>query len=321
MIDGFLHADPHPGNILVNAQGQLIILDFGMVIRVDEEFKRHLIRYAIAVAQQNVEGMVKELYELQLVEPGTNKALLRDLATLMLEIQHQGKLSARKVQQMTTALMNAFYEFPFTLPSELVYIGRAASLVEGIGFIHDPWFDAVEIGRPIIKELARTSLKEELEGNLLDILQEWVRRSYQTITAFQDTVIKLDREQLRLHLHPIDIQNFSTIIGRATRRILGGMFALLLGIITSMLYLRVGNALILVVGITISSLVFLLLFILPDKIPRTKQQRTLQKHVHFMATDEGEVYKSFTMSRMTAEERQQAEHHHHHASSDSDSRQ
>ncbi len=185
MVDGLLHADPHPGNILVDAQNRIIILDFGMVIRIDASFKRHLIKYAIALAHSDVETMVHEMYELQIVEPGTNKALLRDLSLLMLEVQEQGKISARKVQQMTNALMNAFYEFPFTLPSELVYIARATSLIEGIGFIHDPWFDAVAIGRPIIKEMAQDVLQEELQGSVLDILQRWAMQSYQTISAFQ----------------------------------------------------------------------------------------------------------------------------------------
>ncbi len=89
MIDGCLHADSHPGNILVDAKGRIIILDFGMVIRIDSYLKQHLIRYAIPVAHNDIDGIVHEMYELQIVEPGTNKALLRDLAVVMLEIQEQ----------------------------------------------------------------------------------------------------------------------------------------------------------------------------------------------------------------------------------------
>ncbi len=308
MVDGLLHADPHPGNILVDAQNRIIILDFGMVIRIDASFKRHLIKYAIALAHSDVETMVHEMYELQIVEPGTNKALLRDLSLLMLEVQEQGKISARKVQQMTNALMNAFYEFPFTLPSELVYIARATSLIEGIGFIHDPWFDAVAIGRPIIKEMAQDVLQEELQGSVLDILQRWAMQSYQTISAFQDLILKLDREQFRIHLHPVDIQHLNGILGGIARRIVGGLGLVFAGTVLSAIYLRTDGSGLLWFGIAGCGLGFIFLLLLPNKIPHPRrQQRFFQKQLDMAITEEGELYKSLIISQMNREEREHAE--------------
>ena len=310
MIDGFLHADPHPGNILVDDAGRIIILDFGMVVRIEDAFKQHLIKYAIALAHNDIDGMVHEMYELQLVDPGTNKALLRELAVVMLEIQEQGKVSARKVQQMTNAFMNAFYEFPFTLPSELVYIGRATSLIEGIGFIHDPNFDAVAVGRPIIKEMAKEILQEEFQGSLLETMQRWVMRSQQTISALQETIIKIDREQLRVHLHPIDMQTFSTMMGSLTRRLLGGMIAMLLGIVSSAVYLRTGNTEVLVTGTCFGGLLFLYVLLLPNKVPRPRQHRFIQRQLNMVTSEDGEVYKSLVLSRMNADERERFEADH-----------
>ncbi len=307
MVDGFLHADPHPGNLLVDTEGRIIILDFGMVIRIDSYFKQHLIKYAIAVAHNDVDGMVHEMYALQLVEPGTNKALLRDLAVVMLEIQEQGKVSARKVQQMTNAFMNAFYEFPFTLPSELVYIMRATALIEGIGFIHDPHFDAVKVGKPVIQEMAKEILQEEAQGNILDNLQQWAMRSYQTVTAFQETILKLDREELRIHLHPVDMQTVSTVVGGAARRILFGVLALLLGMMFTAVYLRNGNIHLLLVGGTLCGMIVGYALLLPTKLRKPKQPRFLQKQLTMITSEEGEVYKSFLLSQMTPEEREQFE--------------
>lgn len=315
MVDGFLHADPHPGNILINRLGHIIILDFGMVIRIDAFFKRHLIKYAIALANNDVESMVHEMYELQLVEPGTNKALLRDLAVVMLEIQEQGKISARKVQQMINALMNAFYQLPFTLPSELVYIVRATSLIEGIGFIHDPWFDAVAVGRPIIKEMAKEFLQQELQGNLLDILQQWTQCAYQTLAALQDTVLKLDREQLRIHLHPLDLQNISSIIGGMGRRVVGGMCMVFLGMMLSAIYIRTGSSEILWVGIGGGLLGFLFLLLLPNKIPHPHYHRVVQRRITMMTTEDGDLYKSYVMNQMDREEREHLEAQRSHPSS------
>ena len=305
--DGFLHADPHPGNIWVDAQGRIIILDFGMVIRIDAFFKEHLIKYAVALARNQIDGMVQELYELGLVEQGTNKAMVRDLAELMLEIQAQGKLSARKVEQMSNALMEAFYEFPFTLPAELVYIIRAASLIEGIGFIHDPWFDALAVGKPIIKEMAQTVLRAELQGNLLDTLEQWATRSYQTVTALQEIILKTDREQLRLRLHPAELQTVSAIVGSMTRKILAGFWAMLVGVVAAIIYLRNGSLLLLSAGLLGATLTLIFLMLLPSKKPEISHRRAIRKHLEVVTTADGEVYKSRVIGQMTPAERAQAE--------------
>lgn len=307
MVDGFVHADPHPGNIFVNQQGHLVILDFGMVIQVDDHFRQHLIKCAVAVAHHDIDGLVNELYELRLVEPGTNKAMLRDLAALILEIQEQGKLSSRKVQQVVNMLMETFHEFPFTVPPELVYIGRAVSLIEGIGFIHDPWFDLVAIGTPVIKELATGVLKEDLQGDLQETVQQWAIRSYQTVTALQDIILKTDREQLRLRLHPADLQSMSVIIGGLARRILVGMFATLVGIVFSVVYLRSGDTVMLSSGVLFSGLWIGILILLPNKKPEIRHRRYIQKQLEMVTTENGELYKSLVIAQMTPEEREKAE--------------
>jgi predicted unusual protein kinase regulating ubiquinone biosynthesis (AarF/ABC1/UbiB family) len=306
LVDGLLHADPHPGNILVDRQGRIIMLDFGMVIRIDPDFKKYIIKYAVAVARADIDGMVTAMYDLHLVEPGTNKALLRDLATVMLEIQEQGKISSRKVQHMATSMMEAFHDFPFTLPSELVYIGRAASLIEGIGFIHDPWFDAVSVGRPIIQDLAQTVLKDELQDGLLETLKTMGMRSYQVVLALQDIILKTDREQLRLRYHPADIQDLRVMIGRMTRKVLAGLWLTMLGGLSGLIYLRDGQLRVLVWGALVSGLGIALLMLLPDKRPEIRRQHTIRKRLDLITSDTGELYRSFVMSQMAPEEREDA---------------
>jgi len=307
LVNGLLHADPHPGNILVDQQGRIIILDFGMVIRIDPDFKKHVIKYAVSVARADIDGMVTAMYDLQLVEPGTNKALLRDLAVVMLEIQEQGKISSRKVQHMANSMMEAFHDFPFTLPSELVYIGRAASLIEGIGFIHDPWFDAVAVGKPIIKNLAQTVLKEQLQESMLETVKTLGLRSYQSFLALQDIVLKTDREQLRLRFHPADIQDFNVMVGRMTRKVLMGLLLTLFGGMCAIVYLREGNIRVMALGGAVAGLGIALLILLPDKKPKTKHHRYIRKQLDLITTEDGELYKSLVISQMSPEERQAAE--------------
>ena len=180
-------------------------------------------------------------------------------------------------------------------------------LIEGIGYIHDPWFDAVAVGKPIIKELAQTALKDELQENLVETLKQFGLKSYQSVLALQDILLKTDREQLRLRFHPADVQNFNIMIGRMTRKGLAGLFITLLGAMSAFVYLREGNLRVLVFGGIFSGLGILLLMLLPDKKPETKHHRHIRKHLEMITTEEGELYKSLVISQMSPEERQQAE--------------
>ncbi len=307
MIDGFLHADPHPGNILVEEQGRIIILDFGMVVHLEASFKHHLIKASIAVARNDVDGIVNEAYELGIVEPGTNKAALRDLSELILEIQEQGKLSQQKVQQMINTFMEYFYEFPFTLPAELVYLARAVSLIEGIGFIHDPLFDLLSVARPAVREMAKKVLKEDLDGNILDILQRWVMRSYSAFISLQDVILKADREQFRVRIHQTDIESLNAIISSVLRKIILGMGAVLFGLVSSIVYLRDGNMMILSVGMVFSGVSLLIILLLPNRVPKVTRGTALRKQLDMYVTEDGEMYKSIVVSQMTREEREQME--------------
>lgn len=307
LVDGILHADPHPGNVFVNERGQLILLDFGMVVPISDHLKTHFIKASVAVANMDLDGVVHELYELGVVEPGTNKALLRDFAELLLEIQEKGKLEARRAQKLNAMILEAFHEFPFTLPAELVYIGRAASLIEGIGFIHDPWYDVFAAGKPVVKELMQGKLKDTLQKDVVEGVQQFAVRSYQTVSALQDIILRADREQMRVRLHPTDLYTLSAIMSGMTRRVMAAMCAAALGIVAAIIYFQNGSALLLTTGLFSSGTWFMILLLLPAKKLDSGRRRAVQSPIAMIATDDGEVYKSWIIAQMTPEERAKAE--------------
>lgn len=147
----------------------------------------------------------------------------------------------------------------------------------------------------------------ELQTDFQESVQQWVRRSYQNVTALQDIILKTDREQLRLRLHPADIQSLSLLAGGLARRILAGMFALLLGIVFSVIYLRGGDPMMLSGGVLFCGVWLGILILLPDKKPEIKHRRFIQKHLEMVTTENGELYKSLVIAQMTPEELEKAE--------------
>jgi predicted unusual protein kinase regulating ubiquinone biosynthesis (AarF/ABC1/UbiB family) len=134
LVDGFFHADPHPGNLLVQDDGTLVVLDFGMVVRVDRALRRDLARTAFAGIRRDPDALVEGFYTLGVLAPEADRATARALVGALLDIAHTADTSSTdRMQLVADRVMATLYEFPVTLPSDLVYFARTAALIEGLG--------------------------------------------------------------------------------------------------------------------------------------------------------------------------------------------
>ncbi|MEO7368645.1 MAG: AarF/UbiB family protein [Gemmatimonadaceae bacterium] len=164
LVDGLFHADPHAGNLLVTDEGRLVLLDFGMVVRVEPEMRRTLIRTALAAVGRDADGVIRGFYELGMVEPGTDMTTIHRLVDVLLGMAFDGVASAdianRILSDRTLAddVMRTMYEWPIILRGELVYFGRAVALIEGIGARYVPGFNPVAFAAPVILRHRRAVL-------------------------------------------------------------------------------------------------------------------------------------------------------------------
>ncbi|MEP6508686.1 MAG: AarF/UbiB family protein [Gemmatimonadales bacterium] len=164
LVDGLFHADPHAGNLLVTDDGRLVLLDFGMVVRVEPEMRRTLIRTALAAVGRDADGVIRGFYELGIVEPGTDMTTIHRLVDVLLGMAFDGVASAdianRILSDRTLAddVMRTMYEWPIILRGELVYFGRAVALIEGIGARYVPGFNPVAFAAPVILRHRRAVL-------------------------------------------------------------------------------------------------------------------------------------------------------------------
>jgi predicted unusual protein kinase regulating ubiquinone biosynthesis (AarF/ABC1/UbiB family) len=161
LIDGLFHADPHPGNLLVTADGRLVLLDFGMVVRVAPETRLHLIRTVLAAVRRDVPGIVDGFASLGLIAPGADEAEIRRLANLLLDTAYRQDTTTQDRIKMMLAdrVMHALYDFPIVLPRDMVYFARTASLIEGLGTRYDPYFQAIPVASPIVLRMRSRILR------------------------------------------------------------------------------------------------------------------------------------------------------------------
>jgi predicted unusual protein kinase regulating ubiquinone biosynthesis (AarF/ABC1/UbiB family) len=266
LVDGTLHADPHPGNILVEEDGTIVFLDFGMVVQVERGTREKLFRLGLAASRDDVDGIINVMYELGMIDPEISRSEIRDAAVRIIGILEQVReLSQRRVQEMVQEIFDTFYIWPLILPQELVYFFRALVLLEGIGFRYERDFNGIELAKGVIR---RSS------GELLGALHQQPRRVAQTVLeeaehtlrALHDLIRRTEREELRLRAHPRDVQNLERFVQLMVRRLLLGVFAAVMAISSTLIFVATRSWIVLIAGNMAAIFLFLLVIVIPKHL-------------------------------------------------------
>ena len=170
LVDGLFHADPHPGNVFVDTQGRLTLLDFGMVVEVPVETRRTLVQTVFASIRGDVEKVTDGFFALGLIEPGADRAMIVALAAQLITLANEHTTATERIERvmrLADEVMATLYDFPVLLPGNMVYFARTAALIEGLGVRYDARFNAIRFASPIVLRLRRqilSSLGEPLAG-------------------------------------------------------------------------------------------------------------------------------------------------------------
>ncbi len=266
LVDGVFHADPHPGNVLLDEQGRIVFLDFGMVLEVEQETRTRIMKTVVAAVRQDADGVINGFYELGILDPDVDRGTVRDAARHLMAVAHREDMSSRQIQHIVEDVLRTFYQWPLMLPSDLVYFGRAAVLVEGIGLHYDPEFNAMAAIRPVVTrmspQLTKTLLGVSPEHTLLD----WSAEAASTVRTLKDLLTRVEREELRLRWHPRDILEMQRFLAQQVRRGLLAVFAFTVALISSIVYMTVHRLEVLVIGLLLSLGMFLVVFVLPSHL-------------------------------------------------------
>jgi predicted unusual protein kinase regulating ubiquinone biosynthesis (AarF/ABC1/UbiB family) len=166
--DGFFHADPHPGNLLVMPDGRLAFFDFGMVGRITPELQAKMIDAFFHVVQKDAESIAEDLIALEFLKPGADESKIKDVVVKMFKLHLDLKLKDVKFKELTYDLADVMYDYPFRLPSNFTYIMRALMTLEGIGIITDPEFNFFETAKPYAKEFMLRREGKDLRKLIVD---------------------------------------------------------------------------------------------------------------------------------------------------------
>ncbi|NLY10592.1 MAG: AarF/ABC1/UbiB kinase family protein [Firmicutes bacterium] len=229
--DGFFHADPHPGNLLVLKDGRLGIIDFGMMGRIDEKTMQTLARLLVAVVKKKSEDIIKILMELEAFIAKPSRELVLDLEEVM--DYHYGKtLKELDFSQIIEDLLELVRKHPLRMPNEFLLLSKALITLEGTGSALVPDFNVVEVAEPY----AKNWMKEYYSPT--SVIERGIRSSTEWLETLSklpsnlDSVLRtMDEGELRIRFQHEGLENFINRLDIISNRIAFGLItgALIVG--------------------------------------------------------------------------------------------
>ncbi|MBF9237290.1 AarF/ABC1/UbiB kinase family protein [Hymenobacter sp. BT683] len=222
---GIFHADPHPGNVLVQPDGTVVLIDFGMVGRLTKQQKYAFAGVFIGMARQDARNMAlnfrrlaltAEIPDMRMFESDLSQ-LIEDFATL--------DVKEMSMSDLADALQTVIYNYKLQVPGAVFLILRALVILEGIGKVLHPNFNTFEFVRPygakIIREqYSRQNLLLEAEytgTQLLALLQ--------TLPSdVRQIVRKISKGELRLKF---ELVGYNLLLRKADQLVSRTILALL----------------------------------------------------------------------------------------------
>lgn len=147
---GFVHIDPHPGNVGITEQGKIVFYDFGMVLNLDNKIKERFTQFLVAIYDKDINTICSVAIEIGLivVEP-QNLPFFKNFLISFLSYIETADLEDFKVSYISKINTAST---PFLVSSKFVLLLRGISILEGVCKKLDPNFNFKKTLDPYIDE-------------------------------------------------------------------------------------------------------------------------------------------------------------------------
>ncbi|HEX6923445.1 MAG TPA: AarF/UbiB family protein [Bacillales bacterium] len=174
---GKFHADPHSGNVFVQADGTLVLIDFGMVSGIDKRDISSIIKLIEGLLFENFSQVFDVLEELGFLLPAANERELEHAIKTILDVyMHRGgkEVDSEMMEDMLREVTSVMHRQPIQLPSEFAFLGRAVSVLVGLLYSTDPGIDFLESARPAVNKWIEGE-QDTIQTSALDYAKDWAK--------------------------------------------------------------------------------------------------------------------------------------------------
>lgn len=241
LVDGFFHADPHAGNVLVTPDGRLCFLDWGLVGHLTRRLRHALADFWVAAVEQDAARIVQIAAELAPVDARPDLRAMEKEVTLALREELNFAIGHQQIGRALLKLLFIFSQHGIPLSRDYSFMAKAVLSIEEVGRSLDPDFDLRRHAKPVLREVfrernsPRTMLRRsrEIFRSVLNSLQDLPAELHRLVR-------RLEHDNLTINLHHRGLEDHDYAMKVAANRIT-------LGVIVGSLI--IGSSLIVTTGI------------------------------------------------------------------------
>lgn len=152
-VDGFFHADPHPGNLFIEDDGRIALIDFGMVGEIDDDLRGQLASLLVAVSQTDADRMTRAVLGLAEDRMRVDRDALREELDGLLTTYRGRPIGEIPIGPLVTSVLEILRSYRIALPHQLVLLLKMLIMVEGLGIQLDPEFQMGDVLGPYARRL------------------------------------------------------------------------------------------------------------------------------------------------------------------------
>jgi len=192
LVDGFVHADPHPGNVFLTEDDRIALLDLGMVAHVSSAMQEKLLQLLLAVSEGKSDEAATVAIQIGQTTPRFDEVAFRRKVGDLVAQTKDASVEQIEVGKIVLLLSRMSGESGIRVPSELMMLGKTLLNLDQVGRALDPTFDPNASIRRNAADLTRHRLRKTLSpGNLLSAameVKEFAERLPGRINKILDTV-------------------------------------------------------------------------------------------------------------------------------------
>ncbi len=205
IVDGFFHADPHPGNVFLTDDGRIALLDLGMVSRLSPSRQDQLLKLLLAVSEGNGDRAASLALQIGSAQSNVDEvALRRDVQDLVSRYQDLA-LGELQVGRVVMEISRTAGAHGIQLPPELTLLGKALLNLDEVGRTLAPEFDVNEALRREGPELMQQRMRQSMSpANLFTAAletKEFLEQLPGRVNKFLDAATN---NELKLNVEVID---------------------------------------------------------------------------------------------------------------------
>jgi len=217
LVDGFFHADPHPGNVLLTEDKKVALIDLGMVARLSPHLQGKLLQMVVAISEGRPEAVANVSIDIGEPKEDFDETLFRRRIADLVQNDLDNSIEGMQVGKVVLMVTKNAGDCGIRVPAELTMVGKALMNLDQVGRTLYPDFDVNASVRRnashILQQRMLNDLKPGNLGNNFLEAQDLIEKLPRHVNMILDLVAH-NKLSMRVIDEPVLIESFQKVANR-----------------------------------------------------------------------------------------------------------